>query len=493
VTESAPPIQPIAVAPQLSGVSLRRITLATGVNVAGRILGVVLGIAVAAILARSLGVAGFGRLSLALTFVGLAGTVGDFGLSQVAVREMAARPERRAQVLGSLVAFRVLMGSVATVVVLGLVALMLPPGSARLMGILVAASIPLGAVSALQSGAQARLRPELMTIVVLGQSAVWLALVVLLASRHASQAWYGGAFLIAAAAQAVLAWAVIRRVTSIAWPPTRAEVRRLLSSALPLGLAGLFVTTYYRIDGIILYQLKGAEQTAIYAAAYRFLDVLQVFPAAVLAVLLPLLSTFRRTDDLRGPKAVETALAVLGFVALPVVAGGTLTSGRVVEVLYGSSFRGSATVLAILLPAFLSICLGYVFTAVLIAEGRVWPCALVAAAAALGNVIANVLLIPHFGARAAAAVTVATEFPSMAAIALLASRMTAIALPWSRWGRMVLAVLPMAAVMVASKSQSLPLILLAGGGAYLACAVALGAVQRNDIRLLMGRSEEVFS
>ena len=98
----------------------RRITVATAINVAGRLLGVVLGIAVAAILARALGVSGFGQLSLALALVGLAGNAGDFGLSQIAVRDMAAEPERRPEILGSLVTVRLLFSAVLTGLVIGL-------------------------------------------------------------------------------------------------------------------------------------------------------------------------------------------------------------------------------------------------------------------------------------------------------------------------------------------------------------------------------------
>ena len=65
-------------------VSHRRITLSSALNLGGRLLGIAMGIAVAAMLARSLTRASFGTFSLVLAVVCLAGNAADFGLGQTA-------------------------------------------------------------------------------------------------------------------------------------------------------------------------------------------------------------------------------------------------------------------------------------------------------------------------------------------------------------------------------------------------------------------------
>jgi O-antigen/teichoic acid export membrane protein len=485
VTHPAPHIAPVRL-------SARRLTATTTINLAGRIVGVALGVAVAAILTRSLGVATFGQLSLALALVGVAGTAGDFGLTQVAVRDMASHPEQRPALLGSLVTLRLLAGAVLTAGVVAVVVLMTPAGSSRVMGVLIALTIPIGALAALQAGAQARLRPELMTLVTLGQGLAWLVVVAFLMAVGGSPAWYGAGFLAAAMVQAGLAWIVLRPVSSVSWGFGRGVAGPLVRSALPLGLAGLFVTAYYRIDGVILYELKGPEQAAYYAAAYRFLDVLQLFPATALIVLLPLLASLeRRGEEERRQRVIQAALLLLGVVALPVVVGGMLISGRLVDLLYGVRYRQSGELLVILLPVFLSICLGYVFTAILIAAKRLWPYALVALVAAVVNVGANLLVIPRYGAEAAAWTTLATEVPVMIAMVILARRAVPVTLPWSRWARTLCATVVMAAVVIAVRSQPLVLVIAAAVAAYAGSSVAVGALRRDDVRLLLSRSEGV--
>lgn len=472
-------------------VSLRRMTFATAANVLARLAGMILGVLGAAFLTRSLGVRGFGQLSVALALVGVAGSAGDLGLTQVAVRDMAAEPERRPEILGALVVARSLLAVGLTAGVTGALMAMLPPGGTRWMALFVGLTIPLGALGAITAGAQSRLRPELMSYISLAQSIVWVSLIVLLSSVTHAVSLYGAAFLFAAAVQTALALWVCRNISDVMWTSTWRTLRPLLVAALPLGLAGLCVTAYYKVDGIILFEMKGAEQAALYAGAYRFLDVLQLFPIAVLAMLLPLLSSLRRRKSAdAAASAVQAALVLLVLIAAPIVVGGALLSRRIVELVYGPDFAASAQLLTILLPTFLSICLGYVFTGLVLSGGSLWPYAVVAGVAAILNVAGNVVVIPEFGATGAAWLTLVTEFSVMTAVAAIARRRVAVELPWERWLRTALATTAMAAAIVVLP-QWLPLwlVLATATAVFASAAIVFGAVRRVDAQRLFSRDQ----
>jgi O-antigen/teichoic acid export membrane protein len=202
-----------------------------------------------------------------------------------------------------------------------------------------------------------------------------------------------------------------------------------------------------------------------------------------------LASLGRDGDEQRRQRVIQSALVLLGLVALPIVVGGMLMSARLVHLLYGARYHASGELLAILLPVFLSICMGYVFTAILIASKRVWPYAMVAMVAAVANIAANLLLIPRYGAEAAAWTTLATEVPVMIAMVLLARRAFPVVLPWSRWARTSCATAVMAAVVVAVRSQPLGLVIAAAIAAFAGSSVAFGALRGDDVRLLLSRSE----
>jgi O-antigen/teichoic acid export membrane protein len=163
-----------------------------------------------------------------------------------------------------------------------------------------------------------------------------------------------------------------------------------------------------------------------------------------------------------------------------------------IEFVYGQDFVGSAQLLTILLPAFLSICLGYVFTGLVLSGGSLWPYAVVTGVAAVLNVAGNFVVIPTFGATGAAWLTLATEFSVMTAVAMVARHRVPVALPWGRWLRTGLATAAMAAAIVAV-SDRLPLLLVLVTAAIVfgVAAGTFGAVRRVDMERLLSRTEGI--
>src|SRR5664279_4461530 len=234
-------------------VSRRRLTLATAVQIGGRVLGALLGVVVAGTLARSLTRAQFGELSLALSITGLAGTLGDLGLRQVAVREMARSPERRPAIAGALLTAQLVLGLTLALIGLGIAFALMSGAQARLMAAFVMATMPIGAIGALAVSYQARLRPELVIIPTLIQNVVWLAIVLVLAATNGSLVLYGVGALSAAVVQSAITAVMAIRLTRVSFAATGRLIVELLKLAWPIGLAGVFVTAYYQIDGVLLF------------------------------------------------------------------------------------------------------------------------------------------------------------------------------------------------------------------------------------------------
>src|SRR5581483_4097715 len=123
------------------------------------------------------------------------------------------------------------------------------------------------------------------------QSVLWLGAVLTLGAVHAPLSLYGAAFLAARVIESAVTVALTVGVTDLVFAGARRLIGQLLRLAWPIGVAGMFVTAYYRIDAILLFHYRGATETAYYSAAYRILDVLQMFPVTVAGVLLPLLAS----------------------------------------------------------------------------------------------------------------------------------------------------------------------------------------------------------
>ncbi len=470
-------------------VSRRRLTLATGVQIGARVLGAFLGVLVAATLARSLTRPQFGQLSLALSLLALAGSLGDLGISQIAVREMARRPEDRGSIAGALIAAQLVMGVALALIATAIAFALMHGTQARIMATFVMATMPLGAVGALTIAAQARLRPELVIIPTFVQNVIWLVVVVVLGAAKGSLALYGAGAFAAGVVQAAVTLAVAGRLTHVTFAGARGLVIGLLRVAWPIGLAGMFVTAYYRIDGVLLFHYKGATASAYYSAAYRVLDVLQILPMTVSGVLLPLLASAEREGAAHGrvKQLFDLAVTLLLVVAMPVAGFGAILAPGIVDLVYGHHYQHAIHLLQILLPAFIPICLGYLLTSQLILENLLRPYIVITFAGAVINVVANLIAIPRFGAAAAAWATLGTELLVMTALAAVVAVRLGLRLPGQRVLRTLLAVDVSCAVVWLVRSDSLLVGFAVAAAVYLPSVLLIRAVSVREIRALLTR------
>ncbi len=173
---------------------------------------------------------------------------------------------------------------------------------------------------------------------------------------------------------------------------------------LSLGTSNLLNLVFTNSDLLLLAAMADATEVGNYAAATRLLFV--IFSAYYL-LTNTLYPTFSRiTDPVRLRRIVLPSIAVL-FVAGAALSGGlALYAGRILSLLYGSSFAAEhlLRVLVIALPFELVVSL---LGTVLASQGRHGIMLRSLGAAAALNVGLNLFFIPKFHAAAAAWSTVA--------------------------------------------------------------------------------------
>lgn len=478
-------------------ISPRRLLGALVGNWGVRLLGVASGVIVAAALARGLSHADFGRLSLVLSLLVMAAAVSDLGLTNTAIRQLSIEPQSDREILGALIAARGVTGFVGALLV-GVVSLAVD-GSPQMktVGPLLAATLLLSPVSSWLAVAQARLKLGRVNGLLLLQSLVWTSLVLVLAVQHAPLIGYAWGFLAAAVIQSTVTWLTLRFHTRPTFVGSMTRLRQLASIAWPIAVGGFFVTAYYRIDGVILFQVKGPIANADYSAAYRFLDVLQFLPGTLLLVVLPLLSATWRTGVQRGPqkraRLFRLALTMTMAMSLPVAVGGTLLAPRLVRFVYGETYVSAGPLLAILLLSFPAISFGYISVGLALASARTKLYAITAGAAAVINIVANILLIPYYGASAAAWITVATEYGVAGILLAFLARSERLPLPWAAWVASAAATACMAIAVFALEGAPLGVVILVPGCVYVVAALGLRAVRWADLKSVMSREKLEWS
>lgn len=186
-------------------------------------------------------------------------------------------------------------------------------------------------------------------------------------------------------------------------------IKSILKQGWPFALLVGFSAIYNRIDVVIITFLKGYQETGYYTAAYKIFDLLGFFPSVVSYTLFPFFAGLMAKNSVSEVKInLERYLRLMLAAALPMAVGGTMLSARLIALVAGPQYAPAAPVLSILIwaPAILFI---YIPLNSIVLSQLTKKAMAITGANVIVNVAGNLLLIPHYGIKAAAIMTVVSE------------------------------------------------------------------------------------
>jgi len=393
----------------------------TAVQVGGRGVGLLASVAVTALLTRHLGLATYGQLVTASTYVAIFTILGDAGLYLATVRRAAQAPADRPLVLGTALGLRLVLS--ALLLGLGCALVLLIPSErfptwspAMRWAVVVCA---LNAYVTLQSQlliAVFRLHLR-MDLAVLGEVLARVAMLIAVAVVIAT----GGGLVAACAALAcgtlanfVYGWAVTRRFERfrprLDWPLARA----MMSESVALTLVTLLGLVHFKVDTLMLSVLQSGADVGIYGVAYKLHEVLITFPGLFVGLVFPLFARLAAEDEGRLRLVFQRSFDVLVLAAVGATLLVLVLAPAMAALLGAPQAATPMRVLALALPA-VFVSLG--FTHLLLAEGRQAWLVRLYALLVVANIGANAIAIRNWSYHGAAAVTVATETLSLVCLA----------------------------------------------------------------------------
>jgi O-antigen/teichoic acid export membrane protein len=172
---------------------------------------------------------------------------------------------------------------------------------------------------------------------------------------------------------------------------------------LPIGAGVVLSALYFRIDVLLVQRWSGTESVALYNAVFRLVEALRLFPAAVVAVMLPELC--------RAPDPRPLIRVALPLTAAAIAAAAMLWAGAdsLIALVYGARYASAVPVFRILLLAFPLLALNLALTHQLVGWNGQRAYATVCALALLVNLVLNAQLIPAWSIDGAAWATLGTE------------------------------------------------------------------------------------
>jgi len=463
----------------------RRVAASTLAQVLGRAVALGAGAVSVVLLTRYLGAAGYGRMGLAVSYVGVFGVLADLGIVTVLVRELARSPERREELVGTAMALRLALSG-GMLALAALVSLVLPYDERVRVAILLL-GVPL-ALTGLNSGLvalfQAELRLDWKVVGdVLGRIAAVAAIALVVGL---DLGFYAAVLTSAVGAVAQLAASVVlaRRVIRVRPRVDPPRWRALARAAIPVGASLAVAELLFRVDTVIVSLFRPYREVGLYTLAYRVLELTAALPAILLASAYPLLARWAGTEPERARRVLGLSTDAFVALGLPLAVGGALLAPGIVALTGGEDFGGATDPLRILLASVVLSSVNGLCGYALIAAGRQRDALRLGLGGLALNVVANLALVPSYGIDAAAAVTVLTEIGLLAGSLVLVARH----LDWRPRATVLVrpgaACVVMAAVLVPLLDAPVLLAVAAGAVAYGLALLAVGGVDLQLLRSL---------
>lgn len=456
-------------------------SLVMGASILSRLVAVV----VVVRMATYLGPADYGRYTSMVAYSALVSVLADFGLSTLYTREAARDPEQQPTFLGTLLAGKIPL-AVLTTLVFTLVLAWSNLGDLAVPATVLLVMTTYSTVLRNTFYALGRLEFEAVAIIV--ETVIQAAGITLGARLHAGIPFFVGAYAVAYGFT-VCYCLIIIGFLHLGGLRLRVDWRLLrswLRLAFPFALGSFLTNLYFKADVPILQHTQPFHEVGWYEFAYKPFEALQFIPLAVQAVVYPLLGVyFRERRDLLGP-AYERFYKVLVILGWPIGVGTCLLTHPI-----GGAFHlypQSEPALRILSLAIVLLFANSAFGAMLLAIDRQDLYAWTVGIAVVVNVGLNLIVIPRFGYLAAASTTVVTEATFSVVGCHLVGRTCRLRWFRSTW-RIVLAGLVMGVVLIpfmhVRSIHMVALAVVAGVVVYAGALLVLRAVTKEEVDMLV--------
>lgn len=464
----------------------RKIAHNSIIQMGGKAVSTVIGVAVVAMLTRYLGEEGFGHYTTIMAFLQFFGVLVDMGLYIVLVKKISQPDVDRDVMVSNIFTLRL----ISAVVFLGLaplIVLFVPYDPIVKVGVAVTALSFLGVTlnQALTGVFQKELRMDRVVVAEVVGRIILLGATVIAIQMDMGLLWVMGAVVAGSVVNFLITFAFSRRFVRIRLRCDMAVWKQVITDSWPIALSIAFNLVYFKADTIILSLFHDASTVGIYGASYKVLEVLTTFPAMFAGLVLPLLAgAWAVADHDRFRRVLRKSFDAMSMIALPLIVGTFFLAEPVMHVI-APEFTDSPGVLRILIIATATIFIGNLYgnTVVAINKQRtmMWLYFGVAAVSLAGYL----KFVPQYSYFGAAWMTVLSELMVTVASLVIVGRTTRVWPSLSVFTRAAVASGVMGAALYFLQEYSVVLLLIVAVIVYLGALFIFGGIRKDMIVEIM--------
>lgn len=305
----------------------------------GDIAARLLGFAATAYLARILGKSGFGAINIGMAVLAYTMIVGNFGLTLLGTKKVAASNESIEELTGRILSARLLLVSIAYIVIYILVKLL--NISEEIGAVILAYQFFLfPAVFLLEWFFQGQ---QKMGVVAAGRSVgmlFYLAFLIIFVTQTDDTVMTARGWVLGGIANTLFLWLIFRRNKyTVAFNWKRLKLYPLLKEAFPLGVASLISQVVLQFPVIYLGWVASTEEAGVFSAAFKMIVLLLIFDRVFYNVFFPAISRCAHQSPERLEEIVNRILRIVTVSALTVGLAAVISAALLITIVFGTSFK----------------------------------------------------------------------------------------------------------------------------------------------------------
>lgn len=378
--------------------------------VSGRLMNKILAFLVGILTARYLGPENNGLLDYATAYVTFFATLCTLGIQSVIVKNFVDHPQEEGQAIGTAIVLRLAASLLSAAMIIAIVSVV-DRGEPLTILVVALSSVSLlfRAFDTLKQWFQSRLQSKYAAFATVIAYAVFSVYKIALLAMGKSVAWFAMAASVEFLVLAVFLLVIYKKRGGPAFSFSKEKAKQLLTASSGFIVSGLMVSIYASTDKLMLKQMMDGTAVACYSLAVTLSTTWAFVLEAVIDSVYPsILQAYDRdAEGFQRKNRQLYALIIYGALAVSLVI--CLLAEPIVITLYGQAYAPAVEPLRIVVWYTAFSYLGGARNAWIVCENKQKYLKYLYFAAAVINVLLNLLLIPRWGASGAAAASLVTQ------------------------------------------------------------------------------------
>ena len=380
----------------------------TGWMIAEQFLRIIAGLFVGIWVARYLGPEQFGLFSYVLAFTAIFGGIAKLGLDGILLRELINHPKTRDLYLGTAFWLKVIGAFLVMLLMAIVVTLTSNDTTTNTFIFIIATGLLFQSFEVVEFYFQSEVLAKSVAICKVIQLALSSVIKIYLVLSQSELICFVLVTAFDAFSLAICYFVAFRIRQNVAFYKlfSFSIAKKLLKDSWPMIFTGVVLMIQARIDQIMLKGIQGSTEVGYYSVAMRLIEVAAFLPIVLKSSLFPAIQSAKKYSE-RLYKIRLLNFYRLNFVAFLVLATPIfLFAEDIVILLFGDTYQPAGILLALFSIRLLFTNMGVARGAYLLTENLIKYSLFTMVMGTIVNVVINVLLIPHYGARGAIVATI---------------------------------------------------------------------------------------